>query len=160
MSRKGQTKPRIHRPDALYQSVILTKIINYTMKNGNKLAAQKQVYAAMDILKKESKSDDVVVTLEQAFENIKPKVEVRPKRIGGAVYQVPAPVRGHRQDSLAIRWLITSSRKLPSKQHHTFASKLATELLSALKSEGASVGKRLEVEKMADANKAFAHLRW
>jgi len=160
MSRKGQTKPRIHLPDSLHNSVIVTKLINYTMKNGNKLAAQKQVYAAIDLIKTESKSENVITTLEQAFENIKPKIEVRPRRIGGAVYQVPSPVRGHRQDSLAIRWLITSARKLPSKQHHTFASKLATELLSALKNEGASVAKRAEVEKMADANKAFAHLRW
>lgn len=160
MARKGQITPRIHDPDAIYNSVLVSKIINYTMKNGNKLASQKQVYAALELLKKEAKSDDVVATLESAFENIKPKVEVRPKRIGGAVYQVPSPVRGHRQDSLAIRWLITSARKLSSKQFHTFAAKLASELALALKNEGSSVAKRAEVEKMAEANKAFSHLRW
>jgi small subunit ribosomal protein S7 len=144
----------------MYNSVLVSKIINYTMKNGNKLASQKQVYGALEILKKESKSEDVAATLDAAFENIKPKVEVRPKRIGGAVYQVPAPVRGHRQDSLAVRWLITSARKLSSKQYHSFAAKLAAELVSALKNEGSSVAKRAEVEKMADANKAFSHLRW
>jgi small subunit ribosomal protein S7 len=114
----------------------------------------------MEILKKESKSDDVVTTLEQALDNIKPKVEVRPRRIGGAVYQVPTAVRGNRQSSLAIRWLITASRALPNKQYHSFGKKIAVELLAALKNEGSSVSKRTEVERMAEANKAFAHLRW
>lgn len=160
MARKGQITPRNIEPDAVYNSVMVSKIINYTMKDGNKLAAQKQVYAALELLKKEAKSEDAVAIFEAAFENIKPKIEVRPRRIGGAVYQVPSPVRGHRQESLAIRWLITSARKLPSKQHHTFASKLASELAAALKNEGSSVAKKAEVEKMADANKAFSHLRW
>ena len=160
MSRKGQTKPRDITPDTLYNSVTVSKIINYAMKDGKKTAIVRQVYDAIAILQKETKSDDVVTTLEQALDNIKPKVEVRPRRIGGAVYQVPTPVRGNRQYSLAIRWLVTSSRKLSSKQHHSYASKLATELLAALKNEGASVTKRAEVERMAEANKAFAHLRW
>lgn len=160
MSRKGQSKIREIAPDTLYNSVTVSKIINYCQKNGKKTPALKEVYSALEILKKETKTDDVVVILEQALDNIKPKVEVRPRRIGGAVYQVPTPVRGNRQLSLAIRWLITSSRALPSKQHHTFGSKLATELLSATKNEGSSVSKRQEVERMADANKAFAHLRW
>ncbi len=160
MSRKGQTKARIVTPDTLYNSLTVAKIINYSMRHGKKSAAQEQVYDAMTILQKETKSEDVLTTLEQAFDNIKPKVEVRPKRIGGAVYQVPTPVRGSRQMSLAIRWLVNSSRSLSSKQHHSFASKLATELMSALKNEGASVTKRAEVERMAEANKAFAHMRW
>lgn len=160
MSRKGQTKPRVIAPDTLYNSVTISKIINYCQRDGKKMPAEKEVYLAMDIIQKETKTDDLVTTLEQAIDNIKPKVEVRPRRIGGAVYQVPTPVRGNRQMSLAIRWLITASRALPSKQHHTFASKLATELLAALKNEGASVQKRTDVERMADANKAFAHLRW
>lgn len=160
MSRKGQSKPRTIVLDSLYGSHTISKLINYAMKNGLKAVSQKQVYAALDIVKKETKTDDVMVTVEQALDNIKPKVEVRPKRIGGAVYQVPAPVRGSRQLSLAIRWLVTSSRKLSSKQYHSFGEKLAVELLSALKNEGSSVAKRTEVEKMADANKAFSHLRW
>jgi len=160
MSRKGQSKPRNIAGDAIYNSLTVSKLINYAMKNGLKAVSQKQVYGALDILKKETKSDDVMVTLEQALDNIRPKVEVRPKRIGGAVYQVPAPVRGTRQLSLAIRWLVGSSRKLSSKQFHSFAEKLASELLSALKNEGSSVAKRADVEKMAEANKAFAHLRW
>jgi small subunit ribosomal protein S7 len=160
MSRKGQSKTRVIAPDTLYNSVTVSKIINYCMRGGKKIAAEKEIYDALEMIKKETKTEDVITTLEQALDNIKPKVEVRPRRIGGAVYQVPTPVRGNRQLSLAIRWLVTSSRKLPSKQHHTFASKISTELLLALKNEGSSVTKRLEIERMADANKAFAHLRW
>ena len=160
MSRKGQSKIRQVQPDGIYNSVVVAKIANYAMRDGKKDPAIDQVYKALEILKKESKSDDVVITLEQALDNIKPKIEVRPRRIGGAVYQVPTPVRGNRQLSLAVRWLVVSARKLSNKQFHSFGEKLATELLSALKNEGASVSKRQEVERMADANKAFAHLRW
>ena len=160
MSRKGQSKIRNVEPDGVYNNVVVAKIANYAMKDGKKDPSIKQVYLALEILKKESKSDDVMVTLEQALENIKPKIEVRPRRIGGAVYQVPTPVRGNRQLSLAVRWLVTSARKLSNKQFHSFGEKLATELLAALKNEGASVSKRQEVERMADANKAFAHFAW
>ena len=160
MSRKGQIKPRNIAADTLYNSVTVSKIINYCQRDGKKSPAQKEVYNALVLIQKATKSDDVITTLEQALDNIKPKVEVRPRRIGGSVYQVPTPVRGNRQLSLAIRWLIISARALPSKQHHTFASKLSTELLSALKNEGASVQKRTDIERMAEANKAFAHLRW
>ena len=160
MSRKGQSKPRIITPDTLYNSVTVSKIINYCMRGGKKSAATKEVYAAVELLKTETKSNDIVTTLEQALDNIKPKVEVRPKRIGGAVYQVPTAVRGNRQSSLAIRWLITASRALPNKQYHSFGQKIAVELIAALKNEGASVQKRTEVERMAEANKAFAHMRW
>ncbi|MEI8067431.1 MAG: 30S ribosomal protein S7 [Candidatus Shapirobacteria bacterium] len=160
MSRKGPSKIREVNPDTIYNSIIITKIINSTMRAGKRGPAEKQVYDALEILKKEYPADDVVATLDRALENIKPKVEVRPRRIGGAVYQVPTPVRGNRQNSLAIRWLLTSARAKANKQYHSFAEKLAAELSSAIKSEGASVTKRMEIERMADANKAFAHLRW
>lgn len=160
MSRKGQSKIRKLAPDTRFQSVVVAKIINRTMFGGNKVAAQKQVYNALDLFQKESKSEDILTSLEQALDNIKPKVEVRPRRIGGAVYQVPTPVRASRQYSLAIRWLVLSARKHPNKQYHTFAGKLCAELMAALNNEGASVAKRQEVERMAEANKAFAHLRW
>ncbi|MBU1117902.1 30S ribosomal protein S7 [Patescibacteria group bacterium] len=160
MSRKGQTKTREVLPDTKYNSIVVTKLINRVMYAGNKIAAQKQVYDALDIFAKESKSDDVVTTLEQALDNLKPKVEVRPRRIGGSVYQVPTPVRGTRQYSLAIRWLVLSARKRPNKQYHSFALKLAAELAAILSNEGASIAKRQEIERMADANKAFSHLRW
>lgn len=160
MSRKNKPNKIRIEPDPVYQNILVQRIINRSLKDGKKVVAQKQVYAALEILKKENKSEDVVTLLDQALSNIRPRVEVRPRRIGGAVYQVPTPVRGHRQDSLAIRWLITYSRKLPNKQYHSFALKLAAELSAALKNEGSSVSKKNEVERMAEANKAFAHLRW
>ena len=160
MSRKGQIKVRVLEPDVMYHSEIVSKLINRTIIDGKKSAAQKQVYEALEQLKKETKSEDILVTLEQALDNIKPKIEVRPRRIGGAVYQVPTPVRAHRQNSLALRWLLIGARAKANKQYHTFGEKLAAELILALKNEGPAVSKRAEVERMADANKAFAHLRW
>lgn len=160
MSRKGQSKIREVLPDTKYQSVIVTKLINRVMVAGNKNAAQKQVYSALELFQKEAKSEDLLTTLEQALDNLKPKVEVRPRRIGGAVYQVPTPVRASRQYSLALRWLVISARKKANKQFHSFAEKLSAELLAALNSEGAAITKRQEVERMAEANKAFSHLRW
>ncbi|HEX8923817.1 MAG TPA: 30S ribosomal protein S7 [Patescibacteria group bacterium] len=160
MSRKGPAKIRILQPDPVFGSLTVEKLVNGAMKDGRKSAARKQVYLAMEVLKKEVKENDALTTLEAALDNIKPKVEVRPRRIGGAVYQVPTPVKGARQLSLALRWLVDSSRKRPSSQFHTYGEKLAAELLAALKNEGSSVSKRMEVERMAEANKAFAHLRW
>ena len=129
------------------------------MRAGKKNASRRQVYRTLELLKKEQPNQPLGI-FEQALENIKPKVEVRPRRIGGAVYQVPTPVRSHRQLSLAIRWLVGAARLRPSKQYHTFADKLTAEILAAAKSEGSAVTKRLEVERIAEANKAFAHLRW
>lgn len=159
MSRKGTNQTRTTTPDLIHGSELVTKLINASMKDGRKDAATKQVYQAIEILAKETKEDGITV-FEAALENIKPKVEVRPRRIGGAVYQVPTPVRGHRQNSLALRWLVTVCRAKPNKQFHSYGAKLANELLAAYKNEGAAIAKRLEVERMADANKAFAHLRW
>jgi len=160
MSRKGINKIREVLPDTIYGNVTINKIINACLKDGKKTAAEKQVYDALDLLKKEFPKEDIVEVLDRALENIRPKIEVRPRRIGGAVYQVPTPVRGNRQNSLALRWLITAARAKANKQYHSFAQKLAAELLSALNNEGAAVSKRMEIERMADANKAFAHLRW
>lgn len=160
MARKSLKKNHQVKPDFIYQSPLVARIINYAMKNGNKKASEKQVYKALNLLKKNHEKEDVALILEQALENIRPKTEVRPRRIGGAVYQVPTPVRSHRQNSLAIRWLINSTRQKANKQFHTFAEKLTDEITLALKNEGPSVAKRIEVERMAEANKAFAHLRW
>lgn len=113
----------------------------------------------MELVKKESNKDPLEI-FEQAVENIKPKVEVRPRRIGGATYQVPSAVRGSRQDSLAIRWLILNARSRPNKTYHTYAEKLAAEILDAHNGTGGAVTKKAEVERIADANKAFSHLRW
>ncbi len=160
MARKGPAKIRQVEPDKVYNSQIVSKIINYIMLDGNKSAASTQVHNALEILKKEFPKEEVLTTLEQSLDNIKPKVEVRPRRIGGAVYQVPTPVRGNRQSSLAIRWLVTAARARSNSQYHTFAEKLAAELMAAMNNEGSAITKRVEVERMADANKAFAHLRW
>lgn len=159
MARKGTIKPRNIEPDAVYNSYTVAKLINAVLRDGKKNVAQTQVYKCLELLAKEFPKEDVIIVLEQALDNIKPKIEVRPRRIGGAVYQVPTPVKAARQQSLAIRWLILSSRGKANKQFHTFAEKLLDELKLALKNEGSSVGKRLEVERMAEANKAFAHFR-
>lgn len=157
--RKGPTRTRTIEADPKYQSIVVAKLINYAMRHGKKLASSKQVYLALDKIKSETKQEPLTV-LEQALDSIKPKVEVRPRRIGGAVYQVPTPVRGNRQLSLAIRWLVTAARAKENKQFHTFSDKLVSEITSALKGEGSAISKRMDVEKMAEANKAFAHLRW
>jgi small subunit ribosomal protein S7 len=146
-------------PDSLYGSVMLTKLINRTMKNGKKTAAQKQIYQALDIIKTRTNQDSLQF-FTNALENIKPQMEVRARRIGGAAYQVPVPVRGPRKDSLAIRWLISAARERPNSEYHTFAEKLAAELIDAAANTGAAVKKKLDTHRMAEANKAFAHFRW
>jgi small subunit ribosomal protein S7 len=160
MSRKGTSKTRIVEPDSIYNSVLVSKIINAAMKDGKRNAAEKQIYQALELIKKNFPTEPELEVLERAMENIKPKVEVRPRRIGGSVYQIPTPVRGNRQSSLAIRWLINSSRALTNKQYHSFSLKIVAEITNALNNSGAAVSKRMEIERMADANKAFAHLRW
>jgi small subunit ribosomal protein S7 len=113
----------------------------------------------LDILQ-EKTGKSALEVYDQALENIKPQMEVRARRIGGAAYQVPSPVRGVRRDSLAIRWLITAARARPSAEFHSFAQKLAAEILDALNNSGAAVKKKLDTHRMAEANKAFAHFRW
>ncbi len=160
MSRKGINKTREVLPDTIYGNITVSKIINACMRDGKRTVAEKQVYAALDLIKKQFPKEEVLDVLDRALENIRPKIEVKPRRIGGAVYQVPTPVRGNRQNSLALRWMINAARSKPNKQFHTFAEKLVSELTAALNNEGVAVNKRIEVERMADANKAFAHLRW
>jgi len=129
------------------------------MRDGKKSVAQKQVCAALEIVKKETK-DDPIKIFSQALANIKPTMEVRPRRIGGAAYQVPMPVKGKRRESLAIRWLILAARARPNSEHHTYAEKLAAEIIDAAKGEGGAVKRRQDMERMAEANRAFAHFRW
>jgi len=101
-----------------------------------------------------------LIILRQAVENIKPSVEVRSRRVGGAAYQIPVPVKGDRREALAIRWLVTCSRQRPNKEFHTYAEKLAAEIMDAYKNEGTTMKKKQDMHRMADANKAFAHFRW
>jgi small subunit ribosomal protein S7 len=159
MARRSAAKPRTYVADPVYGSVLVTKLINRAMKDGKKSVVLKEVYNALELIKEKTQSDPAKV-FDQALENIRPSMEVRPRRVGGAAYQVPQAVRGPRRDSLAIRWLVSSANAKPNKEFHTFAEKLATEIIDASKNEGLSVKKRLEVERVAEANKAFAHFRW
>lgn len=129
------------------------------MKDGKKSVAQKEVYLAFKTIEERTKKDPLKV-FDQALENIRPNMEVRPRRIGGAAYQVPMSVRGPRRDSLAIRWLIIAARGRSNSEFKTFAEKIAAEIMDAAKGEGAAVKKKQDMERMAEANRAFAHFRW
>ncbi|PIU03256.1 30S ribosomal protein S7 [Candidatus Shapirobacteria bacterium CG08_land_8_20_14_0_20_39_18] len=159
MSRQGNIKKRVTQPDLRYGSVLVAKIINRAMLSGKKSPIEKQVYAALEILGKETGKEPLAV-LNQAMDNLKPQMEVRPRRIGGAAYQVPMPVRGDRSEALGVRWLIIAARKRPSSQYHSFAAKLAAEVLDILKNEGGAMKKKMDIHRMAESNKAFAHFRW
>ena len=159
MSRTGKFIRRPTEPDPIYKSRVITKLINRTMLDGKKSVAQKQVYKALEILK-EKTNDEPLKVFRSAIDNLKPQMEVRARRIGGAAYQVPTPVRNERKESLAIRWLVEFANKRPNKEYHTFADKLAAELLDAMKNEGLAIKKKETTHKMAEANKAFAHFRW
>ncbi len=159
MSRKGPSRKRKIAGDPVYGSVLLSKLINRAMYDGKKSVAQKEVYGALEIIKQKGEEDPAAV-FEKAVESVKPEMEVRARRIGGAAYQVPMQVRGDRQVSLAIRWIVNAARLRPSSEYHTFAEKLAQELLDAVKGEGGAIKKKQDMEKQAEANKAFSHFKW
>ena len=157
--RDKKAKKLILEPDSLYQSRIVTRLINRLMKDGKKSVAVKQVYRALELVEAKTKKPALDV-LRQALENIKPVMEVRPRRIGGAAYQVPTPVRGDRRESLAIKWLIIAARERPNKDYKQFNLKLSAEIFDALNNSGGAIRRRDAMQKMADANRAFAHFRW
>ena len=144
------------KPDPVYGDVLVAKLINKVMWSGKKGAAERNVYSALDELRA-NRGDDPVKLFKQALENIKPIVEVRSRRVGGATYQVPVEVRAERRVSLGIRWLVEIAR---SRKEKTIGKRLASELLEALDNKGSAVKKREDTHKMAEANKAFAHYRW
>lgn len=146
-------------PDTQYGSVPLAKFINRTMLSGKKGAAQTQVYLALKNIKEKTKQDPLLV-FNQAIENVKPQMEVRSRRVGGAAYQVPAPVKSERRESLATRWIIQAAQKRPGSQYHTFGEKLSAELIDAFNNTGGAVKKKEDTHRMAESNKAFAHFRW
>lgn len=146
-------------PDAKYGSVIVAKLINRTMKDGKKSVAQKQIYTALELASEKSGKKPLEL-LDAVLENVTPQMEVRSRRVGGAAYQVPMPVRGSRGSSLAVRWLIQEANKRPSKQYHTFADKLVAEMLDSLENLGGSIAKKNNSHRMAESNKAFSHFRW
>lgn len=145
------------KPDARYNSLVVSKFINCVMHGGKKSTASRIFYDAMDIISKRLKDVPPLEVFETALDNCKPNVEVRSKRVGGSNYQVPMPVNRKRQQSLAIRWLLDSSR---SKKGKPYAQRLAAELIDAFKGEGTSVTTRQNMHRMAEANKAFAHFAW
>ena len=159
MPRSGRIRKRVLAKDPVYQSRMVSRLINRVMQRGKKTIAQKHVYQAFELIEKETKESPLEV-FQKAVDNAKPSMEVRPRRVGGASYQVPLPVRGDRKESLAIRWLIQAARARPNKEFKTFDQKLAAELLAAAKREGGAVQRKEQIHKLAEANKAFAHFRW
>jgi len=159
MARRGSTRPRDISVDPIFKNKLVSKLVNRSMRDGKKSVAQKEVYRAFDIIK-EKTGDAPLKIFEIALENIRPTMEVRPRRVGGAAYQVPISVRGPRKDSLAIRWLVGAARGRSNSEFHTFAEKLAVEIMDSAKGEGVAVKKRQEIERVAEANRAFAHFRW
>lgn len=156
--RHKKTEKRIVEPDVKYKNRLVTKFINNIMKDGKRSVAEKRVYSAFDIISQ--KGQNPLEVFEKAIQNVGPRQEVRPRRVGGASYQVPAEVRGDRKTSLAIRWLIQAARGRSNKDFHTFEEKLAVEFLDASQNLGAAIKKRDTVHRMAEANRAFAHFRW
>jgi len=151
--RRKITNKRAPKPDHLYNSLVVEKLINYIMERGKKNAARKIVYGAFDIIKKTTNKEPVEV-YEEALKNVGPITEIRSRRVGGANYQVPHEVRAERRLALALRWMIESAQ---SKKGKPMAIKLADELMAAAKNEGEAVKKRETVHRMAEANRAFAH---
>ena len=144
-------------PDPRFGSKLASKFINCLMVDGKKSVAERVFYNALEILDEKVPDVEPIEVFEQAVENVKPSIEVRSKRVGGATYQVPMPVHSKRQQSLSIRWILEACR---SKKGRPMHDRLAEELLAAYKREGASMSKREQIHRMADANKAFAHFAW
>ncbi|GAB1378788.1 MAG: 30S ribosomal protein S7 [Proteobacteria bacterium] len=156
MSRRHAAEKRAVLPDAKFGDTVLTKFMNNLMVDGKKSVAESIVYNALDRVEKRLKRAPIEV-FHEALDNIKPSVEVRSRRVGGATYQVPVEVRTERREALAIRWLITAARK---RNENTMEERLAGELSDAVNNRGTAVKKREDTHKMADANKAFSHYRW
>ncbi len=156
MPRKGPAPRRELAPDPVYRSVLVTQLINKVLLSGKKTTAERIVYGAFDIVG-EKTGGDPVAAFKRAVDNVRPQLEVRSRRVGGATYQVPVEVRPRRATTLAVRWLVTYSRE---RRERTMAERLANEILDASNGIGASVKRREDLHKMAESNKAFAHYRW
>ena len=156
MPRRGNVPKREILPDPLYNSILVTKLVNSVMLDGKKGVAQKVVYGAFEIIKEKTDKDPMEV-YAQAMENIMPSLEIKARRVGGATYQVPIEIRPERRQTLALRWIVDFARKRGEK---TMAERLAGELMDAMNNTGAAVKRKEEMHRMAEANKAFAHYRW
>jgi small subunit ribosomal protein S7 len=157
MPRKGPAQRRELTPDPVYRSVVVTQLVNKVLLDGKRSVSEHIVYEALDVVRDKSASPEPVALLKRAVENVKPALEVKSRRVGGATYQVPVEVRPRRANTLAIRWLVGYSRQ---RREKTMALRLANEILDASNGIGASVKRREDMHKMAESNKAFAHYRW
>ncbi|NKC34283.1 30S ribosomal protein S7 [Falsiroseomonas selenitidurans] len=158
MSRRHSATKREVLPDPKFGDLVLSRFMNVLMYDGKKSTAEGIVYAAMDTLKRRAGANaDPLGVFHQAMDNVKPAVEVRSRRVGGATYQVPVEVRPERRQALAIRWIIDSARK---RGEHTMEDRLSAELMDAANNRGSAVKKREDTHRMAEANKAFSHYRW
>jgi len=156
MARGGHIRKRPLSPDPLYGSRLVTRFVNRTMSDGKKSTAERVVYGALTRIKDQAQREPLE-TFETALRNVSPRMEVRPRRVGGASYQVPMEVRGDRKEALAIRWILIAAK---NRSGRSMAEKLASELVDAATGTGAAIKKRDDTHKMAEANKAFAHFRW
>ena len=156
MPRKGPATRRELEPDPIYRSLLVTQVINKVLQRGKRTLAERIVYDAMSIVEDKTGAEPVS-TLKRAVDNVRPQLEVRSRRVGGATYQVPVEVRPRRATTLAVRWIVSYAR---GRREHTMAQRLANELLDAGNGIGASVKRREDLQKMAESNKAFAHYRW
>ena len=156
MPRKGPAPRRELEPDPVYRSVLVTQIVNKVLLKGKKNLAQRIVYDALDIVADKT-GGDPIAALKRAVDNVRPQLEVKSRRVGGATYQVPVEVRPRRATTLSVRWLVGFARE---RRERTMAERLANEILDASNGIGASVKRREDVHKMAESNKAFAHYRW
>ncbi len=156
MSRRHRAEKREIVPDPKFGDEVLSKFMNYVMRDGQKSKAERIVYGALDIVEEKARTEPIRV-FHDALDNVKPAVEVRSRRVGGATYQVPVEVRVERRQALAIRWLVNAAR---NRGENTMRERLAGELMDASNNRGSSVKKREDTHRMADANKAFSHYRW
>lgn len=157
--RSGKVVKKTLDLDPLYGSRLVTRFINKIMADGKKSTARTVIYETLDIIKEKTQQDPVAV-FEKAILNVSPKMEVKPRRVGGASYQVPIEVRGDRKEALAIRWIIAGAKSKSNKEHHSFAEKLAAELIDASNGVGIAIKKKDDVQKVAAANRAFSHFRF
>ncbi|KKR83327.1 MAG: 30S ribosomal protein S7 [Candidatus Daviesbacteria bacterium GW2011_GWA1_41_61] len=159
MPRSGKITKRVVLPDPVYNSRLLSRFINRMMFSGKKTVAQNLVYQALEEIEKTAGKNPLTV-FEAAISNVMPRMEVRPRRIGGASYQIPVEVRGDRKEALAVRWIIEAARNRSNKEYHTFDKKLAAEFLDASEGKGAAIKKKEDTLRVAEANRAFSHFKW
>ena len=157
MPRRAAANRREVQPDAVYNNRLVTQLINKVLLDGKKATAERIVYTAFEIVAEKSEGGDALATFKKAMDNVKPTLEVKPKRVGGATYQVPMEVNSRRATTLAIRWIVDFSR---SRKEHTMKQRLAAEIMDAAENQGASVKRREDLYKMAESNRAFSHYRF